>query len=132
MRARVIIRVHMNRIMMDRIHSVEHTIGTHTLQCIRYIRDMGLGIMDFRYQGLTSITITIMAGNTTGTETSIGTVIIIMDIDPIIIVDPVIMVDPAIIITQGLIIRVVGTMEAGIDDKKKFARSSMKPMRSAI
>lgn len=88
--------------------------------------------MDFRYQGLTSITITIMAGNTTGTETSIGTVIIIMDIDPIIIVDPVIMVDPAIIITQGLIIRVVGTMEAGIDEKKKFARSSMKPMRSAI
>lgn len=70
-----------------------------------------------------------MAGNTTGTETSIGTVIIIMDIDPIIIVDPVIMVDPAIIITQGLIIRVVGTMEAGIDEKKKFARSSMKPMR---
>jgi hypothetical protein len=87
---------------------------------------MGLGIMDFRYQGLTSITITIMAGNTTGTETSIGTVINIMDIDPAI------MVDPAIIITQGLIIRVGGTMGVGIDEKKKFARSSMKPLRSAI
>jgi hypothetical protein len=72
---------------------------------------MGLGIMDFRYKGLTSITIIIMAGITTGTETSIGTVIIIMDIDPAIIVDP------AIIITQGLIIRVVGTMGVGIDEK---------------
>ncbi len=88
--------------------------------------------MDFRYQGLTSITITIMAGNTTGTETSIGAVINIMDIDPAIIIDPAIMVDPAIIITQGLIIRVGGTMGVGIDEKKKFARSSMKPLRSAI
>lgn len=67
-----------------------------------------------------------MAGNTTGTETSIGAVINIMDIDPAI------MVDPAIIITQGLIIRVGGTMGVGIDEKKKFARSSMKPLRNAI
>jgi hypothetical protein len=61
-----------------------------------------------------------MTGNTTGTETSIGAVINIMDIDP------------AIIITQGLIIRVGGIMGVGIDEKKKFARSSMKPLRSAI
>ncbi len=55
-----------------------------------------------------------------------------MDIDPAIIVDQAIIIGPAIIITQGLIIRVGGTMGAGIDEKKKFARSSMKPLRSAI
>jgi len=104
-------RIIMARTIMARMHPVEYIIGTHILRCIRHIRDMGLGIMDFRYKGLTSITIIIMAGITTGTETSIGTVIIIMDIDPAIIVDP------AIIITQGLIIRVVGTMGVSIDEK---------------
>ena len=104
-------RIIMARTIMARMHPVEYIIGTHILRCIRHIRDMGLGIMDFRYKGLTSITIIIMAGITTGTETSIGTVIIIMDIDPAIIIGP------AIIITQGLIIRVVGTMGVGIDEK---------------
>jgi len=59
-----------------------------------------------------------MAGITTGTETSISTVIIIMDMDPAITINPVIIIDPAIIITQGLIIRVVATTGVGIDEKK--------------
>lgn len=59
-----------------------------------------------------------MAGITTGTETSISTAIIIMDMDPAITINPDIIINPAIIVPQGLIIRVVGTTGVGIDEKK--------------